>query len=147
MYIAIFNNETEIYDKDNLNSGIIVPANKLTTVFTDSYIKSSKYASNINENDDYIGTHGKGFGTDNLLCTLKEIKKSKPNLQVLYLHAKGDRNLVEYYRKIGFDILIENLIPPCKPIFIYEYIMFGLYDNIINKLETKLGSGCDNLIE
>lgn len=86
-----------------------------------------------------------------MLCTLKEVKKVKPNLKVLYLHANGDENLVNYYINIGFSVLVENLVPHFnksgKSIAIYEYIMFGLYNEIIEKLENKSQSSCDNLME
>lgn len=149
LYVARFYNSTIPYDKQSLDNGVNVLSKKIDTIFTDDFKKSLDFKSRINEDGVYVGTHRKGFGNDNLLCTLKEIKKVKPNLKVLYLHAKGDENLVEYYRNIGFTELIENLVPHYnksgKAIALYEYIMFGLYDKIILKLEEKAQSNCDNL--
>jgi hypothetical protein len=151
LYITRFYNSTITYDESTINNGTIVKQKKLTSVFKDEYITTPEYQSHIDEEDNYIGTRGKGFGNDNLLCTLKEISKVKPELKVLYLHANGDENLVNYYRNIGFNVLVENLVPHYnsagKPIAIYEYIMFGMYDEIIKKLEGKTQSNCDNLVK
>lgn len=150
LYVATFNNSTIPYNQTNLYTGVNVTQSKLNEVFKDDFRTSLEFQSGLNEDNTYVGTHRKGFGNDNFLCTLKEIHKLKSNLKVLYLHAKGDENLVQYYRKIGFNILIENIVPHYnksgKVIALYEYIMFGLYDDIIKKLEEKIQSNCDNLI-
>ncbi len=151
LYVVRFNNSTIPYNESTLNTGVNVISSKLNEVFNKTYRESTEYKSHVNEENIWVGTHHKGFGNDNLLCTLKELKKVKPNLKVLYLHANGDENLVNYYNKMGFSILIENLVPHVsktgKAISIYEYIMFGLYDDIIEKLEAKSQSNCDNLME
>ena len=152
LYIARFNNFTTTYDKGSLDNGINVLSSKLEDIFKDTFRESEEYKSHLNkDNGDYIGAHRKGFGNDNLLCILKEIKKQKPNLKVLYLHANGDENLVGYYQSIGFTTLIENTIPILnsadKPIGIYEYIMFGMYDEIIENLEKKSKSDCSKLMQ
>jgi hypothetical protein len=154
LYISRFFNTNEIYNKTNLDNGVIVKSSLLDKVFSDTFRKSEMYKKNIEHsehNGDYVGTYRKGFGADNLLCTLEEIKKSKPELKVLYLHANGDENLVAYYQKIGFTTLIESTIPQYdasnRPVSIYDYIMFGMYDDIITNLKSKLKSNCDNKIE
>jgi hypothetical protein len=154
LYISRFFNSNEIYNKTNLDNGVIVKSSILDEVFGDTFRESESYKNNIahsEHNGDYYGTYRKGFGSDNLLCTLEEIKKNKPDLKVLYLHANGDENLVSYYQNLGFTILIENTIPQPDAsgrfISIYEYILFGMYDDVIKNLKAKLKSNCANKIE
>jgi hypothetical protein len=150
LYITRFYNSTILYNNSTLDSGVIVLADNLSKVFKDNYINSDEYKLHINNNDDYEGTKRKGFGNDNLLCTLNNIKKFKNKLEVLYLHANGDMNLVKYYQSIGFNILLTNVVPHYnntgKALYPYEYFMFGLFDNIIEKLKSKAMSNCDNMI-
>jgi hypothetical protein len=154
LYVSRFFNSTEIYSKENLDNGIIVKNHLLNDVFLESFTKSIGFKKNIEHSEhssNYNATYGKGFGSDNLVCTLEEIKKSKPELKVLYLHANGDENLVKYYENLGFSILIEHTIPQYnssnKVIAVYDYIMFGMYDEIVKKLKLKLKSNCGNKME
>jgi hypothetical protein len=154
LYISRFFNSTESYTKDNLDNGVIVKKSILSEVFGDTFRESEIYTKHIEHSDqegNYNGTYRKGFGSDNLLCTLEEIKKYKPDLKVLYLHANGDENLVKYYNNLGFTTLIEGKIPQYdasgRAISIYDYIMFGMYDEIIENLKSKLKSNCDNKME
>ena len=154
LYISRFFNSIESYTKENLDNGVIVKKSILNEVFGDTFRESETYKKNIEHSEhegDYYGTYRKSFGSDNLICTLEEIKKSKPELKVLYLHANGDDNLVKYYESLGFTTLVEGIIPQYdasgKAIAIYDYIMFGMYDEIIDKLKSKLKSNCDNKIE
>lgn len=146
LFVTRFYNETSTYKKPDFSEGVKVPANKVKEVFTDEFIKNPQFTSNLDDNSNWVGTHRKGFGNDNLYCTLNEIKKYKPDLQVLYLHANGDENLVKYYENIGFSILIENQIPHVnesgKAISLYEYIMFGMFEEIMKKLSWKNQSDC-----
>jgi hypothetical protein len=153
LYVSRFFNSSEIYNKSNLDNGIIVKSSVLDEVFVDTFRESESYKNNIEhlEHDgNYNGTYRKGLGADNLLCTLEEVKKSKPELKVLYLHANGDEKLVAYYQKIGFTTLIESKIPQYdasnRQISIYDYIMFGMYDEVITNLKSKLKSNCDNKV-
>lgn len=154
LYISRFFNSNEIYNKSNLDNGVIVKSSILDEVFNDTFRESESHKQNIEHSEhsgNYYGTYRKGFGSDNLFCTLEEIKKNKPELKVLYLHANGDENLVSYYQNLGFTILIENKIPQSdssgRLISIYEYILFGMYDTIIEILKAKLKSNCANKIE
>ncbi len=150
IYISRFYNSSHKYNED-MDNGVIVDSSTFNKVFNDSFIKSERFRENISNNVDYNATYRKGFGSDNFVCTLEEIKKYKPELKVLYLHANGDQNLVKYYQSIGFSILIEEKIPKTnstgRVIALYQYIMFGLYDDIITNLKSKLRSKCDNLLE
>ena len=136
-YIIRFYNSTTLYNTNQLNSGVIVGKSNLNDVFKPSFMQTQNYNDNITKNENnYNGTYRKGFGNDNFYCSLLELKLYKPNIKFLYLWAKGDIGLVEYYKKIGFTIHLENVIAP------YEHIMFGNYDEIIEKLKKNNTSDC-----
>jgi hypothetical protein len=63
----------------------------------------------------------------------------QPNMMSIY---EVKTQTVKYYENLGFTILIEGKIPQHDAsgrfIAIYDYIMFGMYDEIIEKWKGLL---------